>query len=137
MSFDNFTYYRMMEEKLQEIKWGELFEILSYQKRFDANKVEILQNGDYPYIVRTAFNNGQRGFIDEDTIFLNEGNTISFGQDTATAFYQPKPYFTGDKIKVLKAKNNRFNEKNALIFVTALTKSFSQFAWGNCSCSSR
>ena len=124
-----------LNEKLQEIKWGEfklgeLFEILSYQKRFDANKVEILQNGDYPYIVRTAFNNGQRGFIDEDTIFLNEGNTISFGQDTATAFYQPKPYFTGDKIKVLKAKNNRFNEKNALFFVTAITKSFSQFAWG-------
>ena len=61
---------------------------------------------------------------------MNEGNTISFGQDTATAFYQPKPYFTGDKIKVLKSKDKRFNKKNALFFTTAITKAFKMFSWG-------
>ena len=47
-------------------------------------------------------NNGQKGFINEDESFLNDGNTISFGQDTATMYYQEFPYFTGDKIKIVK-----------------------------------
>ena len=96
-----------LNNKLQAVKWGEyklgdLFEVESYTKRFDANKVVIKQKGLYPYIVRTSANNGQRGFIEASEEYLNDGNTIAFGQDTATMFYQEKPYFTGDKIKVLK-----------------------------------
>lgn len=49
-------------------------------------------------------NNGCRGFIEQDLIYLNAANTISFGQDTATMFYQEHPYFTGDKIKILSPK---------------------------------
>ena len=127
-----------LDKKLLEVKWGEfklkdVFIVQSYQKRFDANKVHILSSGKYPYIVRTAQNNGQRGFIEEDIVYLNDGNTISFGQDTATAFYQKQPYFTGDKIKVLKAKDTRFNRSNALFFSTAITKAFRTFAWGQSS----
>ncbi|MCD8553578.1 MAG: restriction endonuclease subunit S [Seleniivibrio sp.] len=110
-----------------------MFEINSYQKRFDANKVEILESGKYPYVVRMGSNNGQRGFINEDTSYLNEGNTISFGQDTATMFYQEIPYFTGDKIKILKAKNKKFSKKNAQFFISAMTKSFASFSWGSSS----
>lgn len=127
-----------LDKRLSEVKWGEFklsdaFIVQSHQKRFDANKVHILSSGKYPYIVRTAQNNGQRGFIEEDIMYLNDGNTISFGQDTATAFYQKRPYFTGDKIKVLKARDNRFNRSNALFFSTAITKAFSTFAWGQSS----
>lgn len=78
-------------------------------------------------------NNGQKGFINEDEKFLNEGNTISFGQDTATMFYQETPYFTGDKIKILKAKDKRFNKKNAQFFLSTMMKSFSSFSWGSSS----
>lgn len=78
-------------------------------------------------------NNGQKGFIDEDEIYLNDGNTISFGQDTATMFYQEKPYFTGDKIKVLKPKHPKFNKKNAQFFIVAMQKPFSKFSWGTSS----
>lgn len=78
-------------------------------------------------------NNGQRGFINEDEIYLNEGNTISFGQDTATMFYQEKPYFTGDKIKILKSKESRFGKKNAHFFIMAMSKTFSSFSWGGSS----
>ncbi|HBK82750.1 MAG TPA: type II restriction endonuclease subunit M [Flavobacterium sp.] len=109
---------------------GDLFEINSYKKRFDANKVEILDNGKFPYVVRMGSNNGQKGFINEDESFLNEGNTISFGQDTATMFYQEKPYFTGDKIKILKSKDERFNKKNAQFFILTISKAFSSFSWG-------
>ena len=118
--------------KFTEFKVGELFEINSYKKRFDANKVTISEIGK-PYVVRTSLNNGIRGYIDEDKQFLNEENTISFGQDTATMFYQEKPYFTGDKIKIVKSKNSRFNKLNAHFFVSTMTKSFSSFSWGGSS----
>jgi hypothetical protein len=109
-----------------------LFEIESYKKRFDANKVEISKVGK-PYVVRTSLNNGIRGFINEDEQYLNDGNTISFGQDTATMFYQEKPYFTGDKIKILKSKDKRFNKSNAQFFILSMNKSFSSFSWGSSS----
>ncbi len=123
---------------LETVQWepfkvGELFDINSYKKRFDANKVEILDNGQFPYVVRTSLNNGIRGYISEDEVFLNDGNTISFGQDTATMFYQEKPYFTGDKIKILKAKSGQFNKENAQFFIAIMTKSFSSFSWGSSS----
>lgn len=116
----------------EEFKIGELFDIESYKKRFDANKVTILENGR-PYVVRTSLNNGIRGYINEDEQYLNDGNTISFGQDTATMFYQEQPYFTGDKIKIVKSKDQNFNKKNAQFFIATMTKSFSSFSWGSSS----
>ena len=100
-------------------------------KRFDANKVNIIENGRYPYVVRTSSNNGQKGFLDENESFLNAENTISFGQDTATIFYQEKPYFTGDKIKVLVPKVYKFNKKNAQFFLASMNIAFSKFSWGS------
>ena len=110
-----------------------MFDVTSYKKRFDANKVKLVEDKGHPYIVRQGQNNGQKGFIDEDTSFLNEGNTISFGQDTATVYYQEKPYFTGDKIKVLKSKNSNFSKNNALFFVAVINRAFSDFSWGSSS----
>lgn len=78
-------------------------------------------------------NNGQKGFINENQIYLNEANTISFGQDTATMFYQEVPYFTGDKIKILKPKEPCFNKKIAQFFIPTMMKSFSSFSWGSSS----
>ncbi len=120
----------------QSFRLGDLFEVLSYKKRFDANKVNIYASktkDTYPYVVRTSLNNGIRGYLKENTNFLNAGNTISFGQDTTTMFYQEKPYFTGDKIKILRYKNPNFNKINALFFITSLIKAFRNFSWGSAS----
>ena len=124
--------------KLRTVKWGEyrigdLFDVLSYKQRFDANKVSLTKDNGHPYIVRQSYDNGQKGYIDENEIYLNEGNTISFGQDTATMFYQEKPYFTGDKIKVLKPKLKRFCKNNAQFFLATMRRSFSNFSWGTSS----
>ena len=112
---------------------GDLFDVLTYKHRFDANKVSLVKIGGHPYIVRQGSDNGQKGFIDEDDIFLNDGNTISFGQDTATMYYQEKPYFTGDKIKILKPKLERFSKDNAQFFLATMRRSFCNFAWGTSS----
>lgn len=121
----------------KKIQWldftiDQLFDILTYKKRFDANKVEVLDTG-YPYVVRTALNNGVKGYLVEDEQYLNDGNTISFGQDTATMFYQERPYFTGDKIKIVKAKFEEFNKIIAMYFLTTMGKAFSNFSWGSSS----
>lgn len=117
----------------REYMLSEVFEVMTYKKRFDANKVKLLDKEGYPYVVRKSTNNGIKGYIKEDIAYLNDGNTISFGQDTATSFYQKEPYFTGDKIKILKSKVKEFNEDNALFFVASITRSFSKFSWGNSS----
>ena len=108
-----------LSHRFVQAKWGgfhlkDLFEIKSSIKRFDANKVTVFERGHHPYIIRSGSNNGQRGYLKENEKFLNEGNTISFGQDTATLFYQQKPYFTGDKIKILKSTLQQFGQKEAL-----------------------
>lgn len=122
--------------KFEEFKVGELFDISTPKKRFDANKVIISEKGN-PYVVRTSLNNGIRGYIDENKIYLNDGNTISFGQDTATMFYQEIPYFTGDKIKILKAKSEKFCKNNAHFFIFTMMLAFSLFRWGSSSFSVR
>lgn len=91
----------------------------------------MLADKGYPYIVRQSTNNGQKGFLQADKSFLNEGNTISFGQDTATVFYQECPYFTGDKIKILKSKDPHFHKGNAPFFLVAIQRAFSGFSWGS------
>lgn len=127
-----------LNERLRTVKWGnyklgDIFEVVSYKKRFDANKVCVYEDGRYPYIVRMGTNNGQKGYINEDTKYLNDGNTISFGQDTATVFYQEKPYFTGDKIKILKPKFPEFCKSNAQFFIATMNLAFRSFSWGSSS----
>lgn len=138
----NYTLTPAEEQALTDfqngkVKWGEfkvvdLFDVKTSKKRFDANKVKVLQVG-YPYVVRTALNNGIKGFLNENKKYLNLGNTISFGQDTATIFYQEKPYFTGDKIKILEPKHKLFGKKNAQFIITVMEQSFRAFSWGSSS----
>lgn len=126
---ENVLLNEILNKKWEEYKVADLFEVKSYKKKYDANKVTILDHG-YPYISRSSKDNGLRGFIIEDEQFLNNGNTISFGQDTATMFYQQKPYFTSDKIKILESRYDNFNENIALFLITTMEKSFYSFEWG-------
>ncbi|MGL2689141.1 restriction endonuclease subunit S [Helicobacter pylori] len=106
----------------QHFKLGDLFEVLSSKKIYHANTIKIhdtqIENS-YPYVVRAATNNGIKGFIIDDPTFTNEKNTLSFAQDTFTVFYQKQPYFTGNKVKVLKPKF-AFKSPKILYFISAI-----------------
>ncbi|EFJ5390048.1 restriction endonuclease [Escherichia coli] len=108
-----------------------LFSIQTPKKKFNANKLTF--NGNYPYVARGSNNNGIKGYIDEDELYLNPGNTISFGQDTATMFYQENAYFTGDKIKIFSLRHGELNSRIAFFLISAMKKSFSTFSWGSSS----
>ncbi len=106
----------------QSFKLGDLFEVLSSKKIYHANTIKIhdtqIENS-YPYVVRTTTNNGIKGFIIDDPTFANEKNTLSFAQDTFTVFYQKQPYFTGNKVKILKPKF-AFKSPKILYFISAI-----------------
>lgn len=115
----------------KEYKIGDLFDIRSSAKKFNANAVTF--GGGHPYVARGTSDNGIRGYIDEDEQYLNPGNTFSFGQDTATIYYQDKPYFTGDKIKIFSLKNKKLNDKIAQFLISSIRKGFANYSWGQTS----
>ncbi|GAB0033787.1 restriction endonuclease subunit S [Helicobacter pylori] len=117
----------------QSFKLGDLFEVLSSKKIYHANTIKIhdtqIENS-YPYVVRAATNNGIKGFIVDDPTFANEKNTLSFAQDTFTVFYQKQPYFTGNKVKILKPKF-AFKSPKILYFIsTILQFILKPLTWG-------
>ncbi len=106
----------------QSFRLGDLFEVLSSKKIYHANTIKIhdtqIENS-YSYVVRATANNGIKGFIIDDPTFTNEKNTLSFAQDTFTVFYQKQPYFTGNKVKILKPKF-AFKSPKILHFISAI-----------------
>ena len=121
----------------KEFKLIDLFEVYSSKKIFHANTIKNIydfeKEGTYPYVVRSAIDNGIRGYIRENENYLNPANTLSFAQDTFSVFYQEKPYFTGNKIKVLVPQFKGFNKINALFIVANFKKLLVDFTWGNSS----
>ncbi|RVY24633.1 restriction endonuclease subunit S [Helicobacter pylori] len=106
----------------QRFRLGDLFEVLPSKKIYHANTIKIHDTqteSSYPYVVRATTNNGIKGFIIDDPTFANEKNTLSFAQDTFTVFYQKQPYFTGNKVKILKPKF-AFKSPKILHFISAI-----------------
>ncbi len=125
--FDEFNKWAVAKE----FKIGDLFKIQTPKRKFDANKIQF--GGQYPYVTRGDKNNGIRGYIDENIQYLNDENTISFGQDTATMFFQKNKYFTGDKIKIFIPINFNLNSNIANYIITSMRCGFSNFTWGSSS----
>lgn len=118
----------------KEFKIGDLLNFDSSKQIYHAENLDILDkpadNSYHPYVVRSGFNNGIRGYINENPNTLNPGNTISFAQDTAQLFYQAEPYFTGNKIKICSLKGEQeLTKPISLFLIASLLKSFSIFSW--------
>lgn len=111
----------------------EILNIKSPDKRFNAYEVNVYDDrieGTHPYVVRTSKGNGIKGYIAEDEKYLSPAGSISFGQDTATAFYQDEPYFTGDKIKVLTSKDGYIDKYMGVFLASAIRKACQNLEWG-------
>lgn len=112
-----------------------MFEVNSSKKIFHANTLENIYNeqisNSLPYVVRTTKNNGIVGYINENQIYANEANTLSFAQDTFTVFYQKQKYFTGNKVKVLKSKFDLKNSNVMHFLVACFQKVLANLSWGD------
>jgi hypothetical protein len=123
--------HRVGLPQFKKFRVEDLFDISTPKKKFNANTVKF--GGKHLYVVRSENNNGIRGYITEPEKYLNPANTISFGQDTATMFFQNAPYFTGDKIKVFTLKGIELTREIAVYLIATMKKAFVTFAWGRTS----
>lgn len=119
-------------DRYEEFKVGDILKVTSSKKIYHASNLtisDVKKDNFYPYIVRSTQNRGIRGYIDKDSKYLNDKNTLSFAQDTFISFYQEEPYFTGNKVKVLKPLFDV--SKNKLLYIEgALNKSILNRSWG-------
>ncbi len=119
---------------LAEKKWGEfficdIFSLESTASGIDGNKLSKEQ-GEIPYLTRTDLNNGYKAFVGKqsDKYKRDNGNCITIGLDTQTAFYQPHSFYTGQNVQVLK--NDRLNKYNAKFFIPLLHNAMISLNWG-------
>lgn len=128
---DALKKFRQGKIVFEKFKIEELFNVKSSKKKFNANSIKL--DGGYPYVARSSNNNGIRGYTRQELKYLNDGKTISFGQDTATIFYQDRPYFTGDKIKIMSYLERELNMELACFLIATMRKAFKNFTWGQTS----
>lgn len=119
----------------KEFKIGQIIQFKSSNHVYHASTLSIQKEPTssewHPYVVRSAFNNGIRGYVKLDEKDLNPANTISFAQDTAQFFFQTQPYYTGNKIKIcsLKDDNVPLTVGKALFLISCMYKSFESFSY--------
>lgn len=119
--------------ELQECNWiafqlDEIFDIKATKSSIDKKNL-IKGEGKIPYITRTDKNNGIDMLVCEQPDYeMDEGNVITIGLDTQTAFYQSIPFYTGQNIQVLRHPSlNRYIASFILIPIKNL---MDKFNWG-------
>ena len=124
---------RSLIMKLTDCTWkpfvlDKVFTIEATKSGIDRKKLNG-STGNIPYLTRTDKNNAWDSFIGEQEEYcLNDGNVISVGLDTQTAFYQPIPFYTGQNIQVFS--NERMNKYVALFITPLLRQLMKKFNWG-------
>ena len=93
----------------EEFKISDLFDVV-IGKNVDGNKIDKY-SGSMPYITRRESYNGLDGFINYNSIYLNNiYPVITIGNETAKPFVQVYPFYTGTKVNIMipKFKSNKY-----------------------------
>lgn len=106
----------------------DIFSISSTSSSIDKNKL-VRKLGKYPYVTRSDIGNGINDYVCEQPDYsIDEGNCITVGLDTQTAFYQNHRFYTGQNIQILR--NPHLNSSNAKFLVPLVKNVLSIFSWG-------
>ena len=80
------------------------------------NKLELSEDGEYPYITTAATNNGVNGY---SNVFTDFGNVLTVDSAVlGTTFYQEKNFTASDHVEVLTPKFNM--DKNTGLFIASV-----------------
>jgi hypothetical protein len=117
---------------LKNIQWGE-FEIgeeffVKNSKAYHKTDLKETKNNGISYISRTNLNNGLESIVKNDNFKLNKKNTIVFGAENATFFYQPNEYITGNKMYYIES--DKLNKHSGLFIQMMLNKSIVNCGFG-------
>ena len=106
----------------------EVFQISATRSSIDKIRLNG-QTGIYPYVSRSALNNGIERFVAKQTGYdMDDKNVITVGLDTQTTFFQPMEFYTGQNIQVFR--NSKMQKYEALMFCVLLQKQMKNFNWG-------
>jgi hypothetical protein len=111
-------------EQRKEFRVGNLFDV----KRTTALSVQNTEKGDCPYVSRSGVNNGIVKYVSSEGHTLNAGNCITIGGEGIIAFYQSKPFLTGNNMCTLR--NVKLNKFNALFVCTLLNHAKYKYCYG-------
>ena len=113
-----------------EFRVGDLFDLDSTKSGIDGIRVNNSPQ-EVPYITRSEGNNGISKYIspDQDSKYQKDnGNVITIGLDTQTAYYQSNDFFTGQNVHVLS--HSMLNRSIALFVIPHIKKQMSKYNWG-------
>ena len=106
----------------------DIFFIEATKSGIDRNKLNS-DIGKVPYITRTDKNNGWDSFVGMQSEYQKDnGNVITVGLDTQTAFYQPLAFYTGQNIQILS--HDKMNKHVAMFIIPLLKMQMQKFNWG-------
>lgn len=117
----------------QEFRFGNL--ISSINKSKALNKDDLIETNNQKhsirYITRTGENNGCELLVDiltVDKTYIQDKNTISIGDTTATCFYQDEDFITGDHMVIVRAE--WLNKPLGLYVTSILNKEQYKYSYG-------
>ena len=112
-------------------KWTE-FKIGGKNGLFEcdtAKQILKVDDGDFPYITRSGFNNGLTRFVKKVDNKINEGNCLTIGAEGFFAFYQEKQFMAGNKIYVLR--HPKLNKYTGLFICAVLNSIVEKYSYNN------
>lgn len=89
---------------------------------------DVLDDGEIPFISRTAENNGCDGYVSVECSAITQGNCITIGAEGIYSFYQPKDFATGNKVYTLR--NDNINFYHYMFISTILNKEDYKYSYG-------
>ena len=87
-----------------------------------------LDDGDIPFVSRTAENNGCDGYVSVQPSVLSKGNCLTVGAEGIYSFYQFKNFATGNKIYTLR--NDELNIYHYMFLSTILNMEDYRYNYG-------
>ncbi len=108
-----------------------LFPIQATGSGVDGIRLKSGNEETVPYVTRTETNNGIAKFISSSNLDFgyDEGNCITIGLDTQTAYWQPMRFVTGQNIQILRSPKLNFYSAQFLTVVLRQQMK-SKFNWG-------
>ncbi|MDR0942024.1 MAG: restriction endonuclease subunit S [Holosporales bacterium] len=108
-------------------KVGDVFSLIKKSRVYHKTNLRPTKSG-VPYISRTNFNNGLEDFCENENFKKNPANTIVFGAENATFFFQSFEYITGNSMCFIQDK--RIKCYTGLFISTSLNQSIRNCGFG-------
>ena len=116
-----------MELNVQDWKEFAVGRILSCNTTVLSIK-DILDDGNIPFVSRTAENNGIDGYVSVEQSAITKGNCLTVGAEGIYSFYQQKDFATGNKVYTLR--NDNISIYHYMFIATILNKEYYKYSYG-------